>query len=571
MTDTSGVARVFWTLGTHSGAGNNVVEATAGGFSGVARFTATAENGPAAMIVVDGGLNQYGAVLEPLQRPLIAAVVDTGSNRVADVPVTFRALSGGGRFANGQDSITVTTDSDGRAWVTPILGPERGLNVFRATIAGSTTAATFPAIGRVAGLPENTRISGTVLDNTDLPVAGVTVRIDGSTLTALTDDQGQFTLTGVPVGYVKLLIDGTTAARPGTWPTLEFAMYTVAGQDNTLGMPIYILPLDVRRGLFVDEVTGGTLTVPELPGFSLTVKPGSVTFPGGGRTGTISVTLVHSDKMPMPPGFGQQPRFIVTIQPVGAHFDPPAAITFPNVDGLPPGGITELYSFDHDLGQFVSIGTGSVSDDGSVIRSDPGVGIIKAGWHCGGDPAANGTTADCPECKWCQDDVCVPNPGADPSKCCDGKPYNNAAKCCIDDELFQKHPIADLDDCPNRVPWPGWVPPPPGGCTGVWDNPLASQENGSLAGGTCAEVGQGPSFLPACKLHDSCYSQCNVGQANCDEKFGDDLDAICETLSFDYSCRTTCFTYANLYALGVSILGTPAYNSKQKKACQCCP
>ncbi len=57
------------------------------------------------------------------------------------------------------------------------------------------------------------------------------------------------------------------------------------------------------------------------------------------------------------PGFGQQPRFIVTIQPSGAVFNPPAAITLPNVDGLGPREVTEMYSFDHDIGSFVAIGT----------------------------------------------------------------------------------------------------------------------------------------------------------------------------------------------------------------------
>src|SRR5947207_9203595 len=92
------------------------------------------------------------------------------------------------------------------------------------------------------------------------------------------------------------------------------------------------------------------------------------------------------DKVPMMPGFGQQPRFIVTIQPVGTTFNPPAPITIPNVDGLKPRAVTEMYSYDHDLSMFVAIGTGTVSSDGSVIASNPGVGVLKAGWHCGGDP-----------------------------------------------------------------------------------------------------------------------------------------------------------------------------------------
>jgi hypothetical protein len=43
-----------------------------------------------------------------------------------------------------------------------------------------------------------------------------------------------------------------------------------------------------------------------------------------------------------------------------------------------------------------------------VVVSDPGVGVIKAGWHCGGDPAPSGTPHDCPVCQECDGDKCVP-------------------------------------------------------------------------------------------------------------------------------------------------------------------
>jgi hypothetical protein len=334
--------------------------------------------------------------------------------------VTFTVDSGGGSFA-GQPSITVMTDTDGRAIVRPILGPDTGMdnNVFSATTPGSTSIASFVATALIPGPPANTTISGVVLDNSNIPIEGVSIRIDGTMLNTASDAQGLFTLTNAPVGYVKLFVDGSTAQRPGTWPMLEYAMYTVAGQDNTLGMPIYLLPIDVAHGVSVSETIGGVLTLPELPGFSLKIMPGSATFPGGGRIGTVSVTLVHADKMPMPPGFGQQPRFIVTIQPPGVHFDPPAAMTLPNVDGLAPGEVTEMYSFDHDLGQFVAIGTGSVSEDGSIIRSDPGIGIIKGGWHCGGNPAASGTSANCGACGKCIGTQCIEDPTKAGKKCTD--------------------------------------------------------------------------------------------------------------------------------------------------------
>src|SRR5262249_15969459 len=140
-----------------------------------------------------------------------------------------------------------------------------------------------------------------------------------------TNAQGQFTIPRAPVGLVKLLVDGSTATLPGTYPSLEYDIVTVAGQTNTVGQPIYLLPLRSDNQLCVSAMTGGgTLTIPEAPGFSLTFGPGQVTFPGGSKMGCVSVTVVHGDKVPMVPGFGQQPRFIVTIQPSGAVFNPPA-------------------------------------------------------------------------------------------------------------------------------------------------------------------------------------------------------------------------------------------------------
>lgn len=392
-TNSLGEASVNWTLGHRAGAGNNRVRAVAAGYAGVVEFAASATAGTPAMVVVDMGNNQYGVSNETLPRPLVAVVVDGGSNRLANVPVTFSAISGSGSI-NGLQSVIVNTDSDGRALVKPRLGPGSGYdnNTFAATVAGVAQGAVFKATGRAAGPAADTAISGVVLDNSNVPIQGVSIRIDQTSRSTQSDARGQFSFANAPVGYVKLIVDGSTAQRAGTWPMLEFIMYTNSGQNNTIGMPVYLLPIDVTRGVQVTETTGGTLTLPELPGFSLKIAPGSALFPSGSRAGTISATLVHNDKVPMTPGFGQQPKFIVTIQPPGVHFDPPAALTVPNVDGLAPGEVTEMYSFDHDLGQFVAIGTGAASEDGTTIASDPGVGIIKSGWHCSGNPNATGSS-----------------------------------------------------------------------------------------------------------------------------------------------------------------------------------
>jgi hypothetical protein len=80
-----------------------------------------------------------------------------------------------------------------------------------------------------------------------------------------------------------------------------------------------------------------------------------------------------------------------------------------------------MYSYDHDLSTFVAIGTATVTDDGAILRSDPGVGVLKAGWHCGGNPNQTGAAATCPQCNKCIGTNCAPDPAAatcdDKDKC----------------------------------------------------------------------------------------------------------------------------------------------------------
>ena len=97
-----------------------------------------------------------------------------------------------------------------------------------------------------------------------------------------------------------------------------------------------------------------------------------------------------AENIPMPPPNGMQPQLIVTIQPHGAKFDPPARLTLPNTDAHPPLAEIEMYSYDHDLEEFVTIGLGTVSRDGATLTSNRGSGVIKAGWHCGSVPGGNG-------------------------------------------------------------------------------------------------------------------------------------------------------------------------------------
>ena len=355
LTDSLGQASVLLTLGTRTGAGNNRVKAIATGFVGEVVLWASALPAPATSIKIISGENQTGIVSQPLPGPLVVIAQDAGGNPVEDVPVTLEVLEGFGSF-NGAPSVTVPTDSNGQVAAVFTLGLEEGINnnVVQASFPGLIgLPSLFIASGQVPGNAEETKVSGVVLDNSNNPVPGVTARIVDTNLEAVINDQGQFTIPGAPVGAINLEIDGTTTSLPGTWPILHFEMTTISGQDNTIGMPIFLLPLDIENARVVGGPEDVTLEMANVPGLALTVFANSVTCPDGSSKCLAMITQVHRDKVPMPPPGGAAPRLVWTIQPSGILFDPPAQITYPNVEGMPPGQILDIFSFDHDLGQFV--------------------------------------------------------------------------------------------------------------------------------------------------------------------------------------------------------------------------
>jgi hypothetical protein len=385
--------------------------AEAVGFAGEAVFSASALPSAPAEIKVVFGETQRGLVQQDLPVPFVTLVHDQAGNPVGGVPVTFRVVRGGGSI-DGHPEVTAITDGSGLASVTLTLGPEPGINghVVEATFEGNIgLPAVLMASAVRPGLPEDTRVSGVVLDNSHVPVPGATATIVGTALQAVTDDQGRFAIADVPVGHLHLRVDGTTTSRPGSWPVLEYELTALSGQDNTIGMPIFLLPLDTENARLVGGDADVILTMPNIPQFEMKVFAHAAICPGGAPQCVVGVTQVHRDKVPMPPIGGAAPDLVLTVQPPGAAFDPPAKVTFPNAEGLPPGGVTEIFSFDHDLGQYVSVGTASVSEDGTIVVSDPGSGIVKSGWQY--QPRG-------------------PSPSAPPPcNCDDENPCNGVARC----------------------------------------------------------------------------------------------------------------------------------------------
>lgn len=390
-TDQNGLARAVFTPGGRAGAGNHRVLATARGFLGEAEFCVSATPKGPARLAVSSGFEQRGAVGEILPEPLAAFVTDEGGNAVEGASVRFTVQEGGGSFAGGGGKAVVTTNADGLASVDFRLGPDPGIanNLVAAQVVGHAGlgAASFTATGLAAGRAADTTLSGIVVDNQDNPIPGATARVlvpgqpNEDPPTAQSDAQGQFTVRDVPVGRIRLIVDGSSTSRPGRWPEVEFDLTAVSGQDNTIGMPVYLPRLAdnavrVRSG---GPPTDITLRLPGVDGAELTVFANSVTCPHGAAECELSWTQVNRDRVPMAPPEGGNPALATTFQPAGAHFDAPVRACYPNLDRS-PGEQAELYSFDHDLGEFVAIGPGTVTADGAQLCSDPGFGIVKGGW-----------------------------------------------------------------------------------------------------------------------------------------------------------------------------------------------
>jgi hypothetical protein len=398
VTDAKGHASVLFQIGSRAGVGINQVTATSPGFMGQAVFNATSTIDKPAMIHPVIGEHQRGIIGQHAPQPFQVIVTDRNGNPLQNVPVLFTVTAGGGNIG-GETKVTQETNSDGKATVTVTLGLQEGTNnnVVSANFTGNKSGPIlFQASGLAPGKTAATTVTGVVLDNSNTPVKGATVSLENTKLRTTTNAAGQFTLTGAPVGTVTLLVDGSTSSSTITYPSLSFVLQSLPGVANSLDKPIYLPAIDTENAQTVGGSEPVTLTMSGVAGVGFTVAPNSVTFPDGTHVGKLSVSQVKADMVPMSPVNGVAAPLVWTIQPAGAKFNPPIQVQLPNVNGMAPGTVTEVYQYDHDLEQFVSAGTARVSPDGSVIVSDPGFGISKAGWgHQYPPELPPGCTIDC--------------------------------------------------------------------------------------------------------------------------------------------------------------------------------
>jgi len=436
------------------------VEVTSTSIAGTTFFCASAGPGPAVQINIGTGNGQRGEAGGQAREPLRAWVSDA-CNGVAGIPVTFTVVEGGGRV-NDRTSVTIPTSITGHAAVEFTYGPDEGNNVVEASFAGNGTApARFTLFGVARGRRfidgPSTSFSGVVLNNSEQPIQGanVTLSAEGQTFETQSDVDGRFRLSDLPVsGLAGLHVDGSTAFHVGgpegmdvplgTYPALHFEPFVVPLTDNSLGMPVLLPALNPNNARVVDNTQDVELTAEGIEGLKMIIRAGSMrrangTIPSPADPAIASLNQVHHDKVPMPMPDGVAPPFAWTLQPGGATFDPPVEIIYPNMTGLPPGTVAYFLSFNHDTGRFEIVASGTVSEDGSVIRTDPGAGISVAGWGCNCPPYA--VTGDCANCT-----VSITNTGLD--------------------AVLPNDPvtlIADVDPTPGTTTWTGGETPPTGG------------------------------------------------------------------------------------------------------------
>lgn len=281
------------------------------------------------------------------------------------------------------------------------------------TSTASATPGTYPLLitgsGTVDGgvvqrvaqaqltiLPAGTStISGRVLAAKDsAPLPGVTIKLNA--LTTTTDAGGNFLMDNVPAGPQIVFVDGATASNAQVlYPIVPIPVTIVSGQDNHLPWPAYLHEMS-RNYTPINPSQETVVTDATIPNFALRIPAGAQIIGWDGQPNTqVSVSVVPVDRNALgpipalPDGRLSSDLYLFNFgKPGGGNPTQPIPVTLPNTWGNEPGTAVDLYYYDESLtpdpnsNQWKLFGQGHVSDDGTKIVSDPGVGIPK--FCCGG-------------------------------------------------------------------------------------------------------------------------------------------------------------------------------------------
>jgi len=231
-TDTAGVATSgTWTLGTTAGA--NTVDAVAAGIPDMVTFSATGLPGGLDEMVLVAGDAQSDTVAATLPVQYAVKLEDVNNNGIPGIPVSWSVTGGGG-------SITLldTTDVNGLATATRVLGTAPGTHTAQAAVGGLTpvsftataTVGTPSKLVAVAGTGQSATVNTNVAtppkvkvtDKFDNPIqghsvtfaavnAGATISPSGAQVTAA---DGTATLTSWKLGTLAATASDTVTVTP---------------------------------------------------------------------------------------------------------------------------------------------------------------------------------------------------------------------------------------------------------------------------------------------------------------------------------------------------------------------
>jgi RHS repeat-associated protein len=233
-------------------------------------------------------------------------------------------------------------------------------------------------------------LAGQVRDEDEKPLAGVTIKLGGSSPTTLgtTDAAGNFLVPVAMAGPQVFLIDGSTANTPSvSYASIPVTVTIQPTVANSLGFVPHLHAQPVTRSLPVAPSGPTPVTFATLPDFQVTIPAGVQIIGWDGQPNTqIGVRAVPLDRLavpPLPAGVETTTVYMFSFGKVGGGKpSQPIPVTAPNTIGAYPGQQVELWYFNEAPdgtapNRWEMFGYGTVSSDGKLIVSNPGVGIPR--------------------------------------------------------------------------------------------------------------------------------------------------------------------------------------------------
>jgi RHS repeat-associated protein len=270
-----------------------------------------------------------------------------------------------------------TTSGDGDLWVP---GAQNFDGSWKSG-QGQSALQALPPLEAQSGM---TALAGQTLRLNGTALPGVTLQIDNQSATS--DQTGRFLIRGLTAGHHVLVVDGTSASKPGrTYGIYEVGVDLTAGATTVLKYTIWMTRLDLAHAVTIPSPTTAETIVstPLLPGLELHLPPQAVIRDRVGNVVTkVSITPVPIDQPPFPLPVGVTVPIYFTIQPGAAYINSQseykgARLFYPNSHNAKPGTVFDFWNYNADQKGWYVYGHGKVSVDGSQIVPDPGVEIYE--------------------------------------------------------------------------------------------------------------------------------------------------------------------------------------------------